>query len=177
MIWHAVANAIQAGMAACEAARVERQEFPRHRSCTCPAHGRHKLRDSGYLLAEASKLAVERYFADLDSGLIDLKASDTEQPFEYLPSTGFDEEFISRRRCFLEYVAEKRPGFLVGYQVDQSISIEQSQQEQSLAPRGESAFDSAVSATFADSPRGRRSRIQGPRAANARRRDSREARR
>ncbi len=144
VIWHAVANAFQAGSWRLAKrpelnARSFRAQVLRVQLTEGASRG-----DTEFLFAEASKLAVERYFADLDSGLIDLKASDTEQPFEYLPSTGFDEEFISRRQCFLEYVAEKRPGFLVGYHVDQSISIEQSQQEQSLAPRGESALDSAV---------------------------------
>jgi hypothetical protein len=144
VIWHAVANAFQAG-----AWRVAKRPELNARSFRAQVlrveltEGASR-QDTEYLIAEASKLAVDRYFADLDSGLIDLKASDTEQPFEYLPSTGFDEEFISRRQCFLEYVAAKRPGFLVAYGVDQSISIEQSQQEQCLAPRGESAFDSAV---------------------------------
>ena len=101
-------------MAAGEAARVERQEFPAQVLRIQLTEGASR-EDTEYLFAEANKLAVGRYFADLDSGLIDLKASDTEQPFEYLPSTGFDEEFISRRQCFLEYVAEKKtwvPGWL-----------------------------------------------------------------
>ena len=70
--------------------------------------------DTAHLLAEASREAAEQYFAAVDDGGVHLDASDGEQPFEYLPSTGFDEEFISRRQCFLEYVAEKRPGFLFG---------------------------------------------------------------
>ena len=143
-IWQSVANALQAGAwrlakqpelnARCYRAQVLRVQLTEGVN----------LDDTAYLFTEASRLVVERYFADLDSGRIELIASDTSAPFEYEPSTGFDEEFISRRQCFLEYVAEKRPGFLFGSHVYRSIPIEQSQQEQGLAGSGETAFGCAV---------------------------------
>jgi hypothetical protein len=100
--------------------------------------------DTAYLLAEASKKAVESYFAALDEGQVHLEAWDIDQHFEYLPSTGFDEEYISRRRCFLEYVAEKRPGFLFGFAVSQAMSIEEARERRTLTPCGVSDFSSAV---------------------------------
>jgi hypothetical protein len=100
--------------------------------------------DTAHLLAEASREAAERYFAALDDGRVPLEPWDVNQHFEYLPSPGFDEEFISRRRCFLEYVAEKRPGFLFGFAVTRAMSIEQLRRERTLTACGESAFRSAV---------------------------------
>src|SRR4051794_12918833 len=100
--------------------------------------------DTAHLLAEASREAAEQYFAAVDDGRVRLDASDGEQPFEYLPSSGFDEEFISRRQCFLEYVAEKRPGFLGGFPVFRATSIEKSREERTLTPCGISTFTMAV---------------------------------
>ncbi|MFO0887956.1 MAG: hypothetical protein U0790_02295 [Isosphaeraceae bacterium] len=100
--------------------------------------------DTAYLLAGASRAAAERFFAALDDGRVHLQPWDIGQHFEYRPSTGFDEEHISRRRCFLEYVAEKRPGFLFGFAVSQAMSIEEAIRERTLTACGESAFSSAV---------------------------------
>ena len=75
-----------------------------------------------------------------------LSAGDAERPFEYRPSLGFDEEFISRRPCFLEYVAETRPGALFGFAVSLSTSIEKSREDRTLTPCGANLFRSAVSA-------------------------------
>lgn len=101
--------------------------------------------DTAYLLAEASRIAAERYLADFDDGRVILEASDADRPFEYQPSTGFDDEYIARRQCFLEYVAErKRPGFLFSFAVSQSMSVEKLRKERTLTPCGMSELRSAV---------------------------------
>jgi hypothetical protein len=100
--------------------------------------------DAAQLLAEASRIAAEGYFAALDDGRVHLEASDVERPFEYLASVGFDEEFISRRRCFLEYVAEKRPGFLFGFAASRASSTEELREKRTLTPCGVSNFGLAV---------------------------------
>jgi hypothetical protein len=96
------------------------------------------------LLAEASRMAVEQYFAAIDDGRVRLEDFDPEGYFEFQPSTGFDEEYIAQRRCFLEYVAERRPGFLFGFAVSRSIPVEESRKERTLTACGDSAFGSAV---------------------------------
>ena len=96
------------------------------------------------LLAGASQQAAERYFAALDAEQVHFDASDVDRPFPSPPSTGFDEEFIARRPCFLEYVAEGRPGFLFSFAVLRDRSIEEARQERVLAACGCIAFSLAV---------------------------------
>ena len=101
--------------------------------------------DLAYLLAEASKMATESFFADLDDGRVRFAAADLEKPFELLLSSNFDEEFISRRRCFQEYVADFRPGFLSGFAVSRYvISIEESREQRTLTACGTTDFNLAV---------------------------------
>lgn len=101
--------------------------------------------DAERLLADASREAVDRYFEAIDEGRVRLTASDVDRPFEYRPSAGFDEEFIARRPCFLEYVEEQtRPGFLFSYAVSLKTSIEETRAKRSLSPAGVSDFRSAV---------------------------------
>ena len=101
--------------------------------------------DLPYLLAEASKMATESFFADLDDGQVRFTAADLNRPFELLSSSNFDEEFIARRRCFQEYVADFRPGFLFGFAVSMySISIEESREERTLTACGTSDFNNAI---------------------------------
>lgn len=101
--------------------------------------------DTAHLLKAASRKATEAYFADLEGGRIHLNDSDFEKPFEYLPSPGFDDEFISRRQCFLEYVAENRPGFLFGFAVSRSLPVEDARAKRTLTPTGISDLKQAVS--------------------------------
>jgi hypothetical protein len=96
------------------------------------------------LISEAGRVAAEQYFADLDAGRVRPTPEDSERPFAYLPSTGFDEEFISRRPCFLEYVAEWRPGFLLGYGVAREHSIETARRERTLSHAGRFYFNDAI---------------------------------
>jgi len=101
--------------------------------------------EAGELLAEAGREAVDRYFEAVDEGRVRLNASDVDRPFEYRPCPGFDEEFIARRRCFLEYVEDqKRPGFLFSYAVSLTTPIEETRAKRSLSPAGVSDFRSAV---------------------------------
>jgi hypothetical protein len=51
--------------------------------------------DLAYLLAEASKMATESFFADVDDGRVRFTAADLETPFELFSSSNFDEAFIS----------------------------------------------------------------------------------
>ncbi len=126
-VWHLVVNVLQAGVWRL----AKRAEILANAFCAEVVRVRvsegASREDTAYLLAEASRAAAESYFAALDDGRPPLTAADVDQPFEYQPSTGFDEEYISRRQCFLEYVAEKRPGFLfamrlVSEQVDRGIA-------------------------------------------------------
>ena len=101
--------------------------------------------DLPYLLAEASKMATESFFADLDDGHVRFTAADLERPFELLLNSDFDEEFIAQRRCFQEYVADRRPGFLFGFAVSiYTISIEESREQRTLTACGTNHFNSAV---------------------------------
>lgn len=143
-IWHSVKKAMEAG---------ERRLARRPGGLGC-RFGAQVVRirtsegasaeDLAYLLAEASREATGRYFEALNEGRIQLDASDLDRPFEYRPSTGFDEQSIARRRCFLEYVAEKRPGFLFGCAVSLTRSIDEDREQGVLTPAGVSDFGLAV---------------------------------
>jgi hypothetical protein len=101
--------------------------------------------DLADFLAGASKTATESFFADVDNGRVHFTAEDLEKPFELLPGTIFDEEFILQRKCFQEYVAHQRAGFLFGFAVSMySISIEESREQRTLTACGTSIFRSAV---------------------------------
>ena len=91
-------------------------------------------KDSAHLLAEASRLAAESYLGALNEGHVHLEPGDAEKPFEYQPSTGFDEEYIARRPCFLEYVAEKRRGFMVQFAVHQTMGIAKARAKTETSP-------------------------------------------
>lgn len=100
--------------------------------------------EAAALLAEAAREAAEAYFAAVADDPIHAEAPDPERPFAHRPEPGFDDAFVARRPCFLEYATEDRPSYLFASQVSRYKPIDDLRRERVLTPNGISALRSAV---------------------------------
>jgi hypothetical protein len=142
-IWHAIVDVVKANGRHAKIRGIGAYTF-RPEVVRIQVSANASPEDSAHLLAEASRIAAERYFAALEEGVVQLTAEDVGRPFEFQESSDFDEEFISRRRCFQEYVSDHRAGFLFGFASSRAGSIEKSREERTLTVRGTSIFNHAV---------------------------------
>jgi hypothetical protein len=95
--------------------------------------------DLAYLLAEASKMATETFFADLDDGHVGFTAADLKKPFELLPHEWSSMNPIER------YIAiDMEPAAIRALERHRPVDIEEVRENRCLTPNGDRFFLDAV---------------------------------
>ncbi len=144
LLWYAVTDALKEGIWRIRAGGLVRSGGFRANVVRLEVSDGIAPDDAERLLREAGRQAAEDYFAAIDDGRVTLTQADVDREFAYLPETGFDDEFIARRPCFLEYISESRPAFLSGMFLFQDHQIEKARAERTLTASGTFSLGLAI---------------------------------